>query len=225
VLRGAKQPMSTLFGCDLGGGQLQSLVVQPDARITSGVERIERVRRRGVPRGSFLLRPRGAPGRIARWRALLRAERKDLRFRLWLAAVEWRAGRWLAALLYPLRHVLISPWRAASPELGSHLDTATSQTVTGDEVLFRGGVADLDGRRWPGAETERRYVFAAERVELCDTLRLAGVYGRLRYRLPRQLEGIEVECEGGRATRKGDTIRLRAAGEEIRLTLRGHWPT
>jgi hypothetical protein len=228
VLRGRKQPMSTLFGCDLGGGQIQSLVARPDPRITIGNELIEAPVRAGVPQGSFLLRPRGAPGRIARWRARLSAERKDLRFRLWLAAVEWRAGRWVAALLYPFRYVLWAPWRLASPELGAHLDTATEQTVTGKEVVFRGGVADPDGQRWPGAETERRYLFEDDRVELTDTLRLDGVSGRVRYRVPRHLGGVEVECEGAEAAgtaRGAGTISLRADGGMVRLTVRGHWKT
>ena len=223
VLRGAKQPTSTLFGCDLGGGQMQSLVVRPDARITRGVERIETLRRQGVAFGSFLLRPRGAPGRIARWRAILSAERKDLRFRLWLAAVEWRAGRWFAALLYPFTHVLWAPWWAASPELGSHLDCTTTQEVRGNEVVFHGGVADRDGRRWPGAETERRYVFGDDRVELCDTLRLDGVSGRVRYRLPRHLAGVEIECDGAEAARGGGSVSVRVDGGAVRLTVRGHW--
>lgn len=225
VLRGRKQAMSTLFGCDLGGGQLQSLVVRPDARIVVGVERIERVRRRGAPRGSFLLRPAGAPGRIARWRARLSAERQDLRFRLWLAAVEWRAGRWFAALAYPFRHVLLATWRASTPELGSHLDTATTQDVTDTEVLFRGGVADLDGLRWPGVETERRYVFAEQRVELTDTLRLSGVTGRVRYLFPSHLSDVEIDCEGASTSRAGDSVSLRATGGDVRLTVRGHWST
>jgi hypothetical protein len=225
VLRGRHRRPGNLFGCDAGGGQLQSLVVLPDRRVPRGPELVPRVRFVRAREGSFLLRPGGAPGRLSRLRAVLAADRGDCRFRLFVAKVEWRARRPLHALLYPWRHIVARSWREASPWLASHLDLETVQQVEGDVVTFRGALADREGLRWPGTETERRYAFLEDRVELRDTLRLHDVRGAVRYRVPAALQGVEVRCEGGAAARSGGVVRLVARGGSLALTVTGHWPT
>jgi hypothetical protein len=225
VLRGRKRLSGNLFGCDVGGGQLQSLVVHGDPRRTGGEERIARPRFRRRREGSFLLRPRGGRGRLARLAEVLANDRSDLRFRLYIASVEWRAGEWLHALGYPLRHVLLRSLREASPWWASHLDLGTGQRVEGDEVVFEGGLADRDGRRWPGATTLRRYAFESDRVRLTDSLRLEGVEGRVKYLLPRSLAEPHVACEGaGRLSRRGRWVALDLVGTPVELTVSGHWP-
>lgn len=224
VLRGRHQRAGNLFGCDRGGGALQSLVARPDPRLARGEELIGRRRFAAAPEGEFRLRPAGGEGRLARLRRVLRGDRGDLRFRLFVARIEWDAREWLHACAYPLRHVLLRSWREASPWLGSHRDLQTGQRVEGDTVEFEGGLADRDGRRWPGATTRRRYVFRDDRVDLRDDLLLSGVHGRVAYRLPRALAGVSVECSGGVARRAGRTLRLRARGGELRLSVSGHYP-
>jgi hypothetical protein len=225
VLRGRHRRAGNLFGCDLGGGALQSLVVHPDPRFLVGEERIRRTRFRRRRAGEFLLRPAGGAGRLARLAAVLRADRADLRFRLYIASVEWRAGGWLRGPLYALRHVVARSLDEAAPWLASHLDLQTEQTVDGDVVTFRGGLADRDGRRWPGATTTRRYAFLPERVELTDALDLVGVRGRVEYRLPDGLADVTVSAEGGTPRRRGARVTLAVRGEPARLVVRGAWPT
>ena len=225
VLRGRHRRSGNLFGCDAGGGQLQSLVVPADRRVASGAELVPRVRFVRDREGSFLLRPRGAPGRLARLRSVLSADRGDCRFRLFVTAVEWRARRPLHALAYPWRHIVARSWREASPWLASHLDLQTEQHVQGDEIRFDGALADRDGLRWPGTATERRYAFLPDRVALHDTLRLSGVTGRVRYRLPAALSGVEVACDGAPVRRRKGVVTVVAQGGQVALTIRGHWLT
>jgi hypothetical protein len=224
VLRGRHQRAGNLMGCDRGGGALQSLVHRPDPRVSRGAELVAGRRFDPAPEGEFLLRPAGAPGRLARLLAVLRADRGDLRFRLFVTRVEWDAREWRSAALYPLRHVLARSWREASPWLASHRDLQTAQHVEGDTVVFEGGLADRDGVRWPGAATRRAYAFLPERVELHDTLRLDGVRGRVRYRLPRALREVQAVVRGAVLRRAGALLSLSAAGEPVELEVRGHWP-
>ena len=229
VLRGRHRRAGNLFGCDAGGGTLQSLVARPEPRVWTGRELVAPERFARAREGSFRLRPAGGAGRLSRLRALLAAERGDLRFRLYVARVEFRAGRWLGALAYPVRHVLLRSLAEASPWLASHLDLQTEQQVSagadGPVVEFRGGLADRDGVRWPGAETLRRYEFHPDRVALADTLRLSGVRGRVRYRLPRALAQVEVSCRGASHKLAGRELLVTAQGGELELVVRGAWPT
>ncbi len=225
VLRGRHRRPGNLFGCDAGGGQLQSLVVMPDKRVARGRELVPRVRFRRQREGSFLLRPAGAPGRLSRLRSVLSTDRSDLRFRLFVTSVEWRARRPLHALLYPWRHVVLRSWAEASPWLASHLDLATDQHVDGDEVRFDGALADRDGRRWPGATTVRQVRFLEDRVALSDTLQLKDVHGAVRYRVPAALTEVTLACDGGSARLRGGVVTLAARGGAVTLTISGHWPT
>jgi len=224
VLRGRHQRAGNLMGCDRGGGALQSLVHRPDPRVPRGTELVAGRRFDPAPEGEFLLRPADAPGRLRRLAAVLRTDAGDLRFRLFVARVEWDAREWLGAALYPWRHVLLRSWREASPWLSSHRDLQTAQHVAGDTLIFEGGLADRDGLRWPGAATRRTYVFRPDRLELHDTLRLDGVRGRVRYRLPRALCDVQAAARGAVLRRAGSALALRAAGAPVELEVRGHWP-
>ncbi|MHC5209340.1 MAG: hypothetical protein ACYTG2_01310 [Planctomycetota bacterium] len=221
VLRGRHRRAGNLFGCDVGGGALQSLVVHDERGHVVGGERIPRRRFRRRRPGSFLLRPSGGPGRFSRLRAVLAEDRADLRFRLYIASVEWRAGGWLRGPLYAWRHVVARSLAEAGPWLASHLDLETEQDVQGDVVTFRGGVADREGRRWPGATTTRRYAFLEDRIELTDTLDLADVQGRVQYVLPDGLTDVDVSADGAGLSRRGARLDLRARGGTVRLTVRG----
>jgi hypothetical protein len=229
VLRGRHRRAGNLFGCDAGGGTLQSLVARGEPRVWTGEERIASQRFARGREGSFRLRPRGGAGRLSRLAALLGAERADLRFRVYVASVEWRAGRWLAALAYPVRHVLLRSLAEASPWVAAHLDLEASQRVEagaeGPVVEFSGALADRDGRRWPGSTTRRRYEFQARRVVLTDTLHLSGVEGEVRYRLPRALEEVSVTRDGAAQRVTGRELRASARGGELELVVRGAWLT
>lgn len=223
VLRGSRRRNSNLFGCDVGGGALQSLVVREDPRLSQGRELVP-LRRFDVERpGSFLFRPHDARGRWATLLALVSAQRSDLRFRLFVAKVEWDARRWLPALLYPLRQLLLRSWRDASPWFAAHRDVATQHRYDGSEVVFDGGLADWDGLRAAGVTTRRRYRFEEQALVLCDVLLAAGAKGSLRYRLPEGLDEVTVEAEGVEVIRRGEWLSARLAGGDVRVEVHGRW--
>jgi len=222
VLRGARRRSSNLFGCDAGGGCLQSLVVRTGGG-GLGMERVAAPRFDVARPGSARVRPAHGKSHLARWLALLSAQRSDLRFRLFVASVEWGAGRWLGALLYPLRHGLRRTWRDASPWRSAHADVGTTHSFDGQQVVFRGGVADWDGERLAGVETERRYVFEDAAVLLDDSLRLSGVSALVRYELPEQLTDVELSCEGATWRRRGRRLELQVRGGEVCLSVRGRY--
>lgn len=223
VLRGATAGHNNLFGCDAGGGTLQSLVVRPDPAVPHGEERAAWPRFRGDRPGSFGVRPAGGRGRLARCVELASTHRRDLKFRLFVASVEWGATRWFGALAYPFRHLLARVWRDATPWFLSHRDTTTTHAYDGHVALFQGGLADSEGRRLDGVTSERRYTFEDEAVLLEDRLVLDGVRGALRYRLPEQLLDVQVESEGCQLKRSGAWLRGRATGGRATVSVRGRW--
>jgi len=219
VLRGAKRPHGNLFGCDVGGGSLQSFVTaEPALHELIDAQRFERVRD-----GCALLRPTGAPGRVRRFVGLLSSERSDLRFRLFVTRVEWGAGRWLGAPLYLLRHVFLRTWREASPEFAAQCDAATECRREGDVVVYTGALALPDGSRWPGTRTERRYRFLDDGLQLDDRVTLDGASGRLRYRLPARFELQSAEAEGAALQRRGRWLVVHAGEAPVSLRVRGRF--
>lgn len=222
VLRGARRRNSNLFGCDAGGGTLQSLVVH-GPHGGQGEELAARPRFEAQRPGSFLVRAAGSPGRLARWRALLSSQRSDLRFRLFVASVEWGAGRWLGALLYPFRHGLRRTLADASPWFAAHRDTGTSHTYDGQEAVFRGGVADWDGVRLPGVETERRYRFEQDGVLVIDVAHVHGVRGTLRYRFPEAMQDAAMEGEGGDVRHHGRAPEFTVTADHAVVRVTGRY--
>jgi len=225
VLRGATRGSSNLFGCDVGGGSLQSLVVLGGPR-QAPAELVDRRRFQRERAGSFLVRPAAGPGRLAGLRRLAKDERSDLRFRLYVASMEFKARHGaLRGLLYPFKHMLVRSWREASPWWSSHLDLETRHEYDGREVRFTGAVADRWGARLPGTRTERTYGFEDDGVTLVDVLELDDVSGQVRYLVPEGFEVADVTCEGGALTRGAGRVEVAARGGHVRLEIRGRWPT
>ena len=223
ILRGARRRSSNLFGCDVGGGALQSLVVRGDPR-AQGDEQVAPQRFTRRRQGSVLVRDRNLPGRLPRLLRLARSWRGELRFRLFVASVEWGAKRWLPALCYPWRQGLLRLWRAASPWCAAHEDVGTVHVYDGEQVIFNGGVADAEGLRVPGVVTERRYRLQQDGVQLFDELRAQGLTGRVVYILPRRLTDVAVTAEGATALRRGDEVVLKLRGGTAMLRVEGFWP-
>jgi hypothetical protein len=223
VLRGGTRGSSNLFGCDLGGGSLQSLVLASDGR-EPPVERMSRRRFGRVQPGSFLLRSVGAPGRLSNVFRVLREQRGDLRFRLYVATIELKSRHgMLRGLLYPLRHILMRSFRDASPWAASHLDQLATHVYDGESVVFEGALADRTGARVPGSRTVRRYSFHEDGVELDDSLHLKDVRGTVRYRLPQGLEDVELSASGAGVRRRGSLVEVISGGAEMTLNIRGTW--
>lgn len=220
VLRGARRPHSNLFGCAVGGGSLQSLVTQASPR-EPPQERVAVARFAAARAGSPSFRPSAAPGRLRRLPAVLMASKSDLRFRLFVARVEARAGNWLWAPRSLVRHGPLRLWNDASPEHTAHFDSATEHAWEDAELVFRGGLASCAGERWPGASTERRYRFDDDRLQLVERVRLEGATGRLRYRVPDWLEVIDARAEGAELKRRGEVYSLEASGAPVLFELSG----
>ncbi|MDG2149939.1 MAG: hypothetical protein P8N09_10480 [Planctomycetota bacterium] len=223
VLRGRTLGASNLFGCDLGGGSLQSLVLASDDR-SLPVERMLRRRFGRLRPGSFLLRPVGAPGRLRNVFRVLREQRADLRFRLYVATIELKSRRGLLrGLFYPLRHILLRSFRDASPWTASHLDQLTVHAYDGESVLFEGALADRTGARVPGSRTVRRYSFHEDGVDLDDSLHLKDVRGTVRYLLPQGLGHVELSASGASLQKKGALVEVISKGGDVTLNVRGTW--
>ncbi len=225
VLRGARRAHSNLFGCDAGGGCLQSLVVQAGGK-RGPEQRVPPERFRLHREGSFAVAARGRPGRLSRWTSLLAAEKADLRFRAFLARVEFRAGRPIAAIADLVRHVGLRPWREAGAWDVAHWDLATTHEYDGEEVIFTGAVADRRGERLAGSRTVRRYRFEPDGVALRDVLELDAHRAdgaRVQYRLPHALAEVELEVQGGTLGSRARTVKARATGGAFRLVVRGRW--
>lgn len=224
VLRGRRRPHGNLFGCDQGGGQMQSLVAHAPRRPV-GDELVVRPRWTGAPRGAFALRPARRPSWLARVREVLRRERGDLRFRLYVARVEWAARAWWHALAYPVRHVLVRTLRDATGWARTTFDLETVQRWDGHVARFEGALADRWGTRVPGTRTERVYAFEEDGVRVEERLVLEGVRGRVRYDVPERW--IEVSAEARGATLRmrdgGRRVELVATGAPAELVVRGRW--
>lgn len=222
VLRGRRKAASNLFGCDVGGGALQSLVVRGDPRLTRGDEVVRHERFVRHREGSFRVRPASAKGWLARLREVVAADRSDLKFRVYIATVELKAGNLVHGLLYPVRHVLLRTLREASAWSASHCDLATEHDFDGRRVVFRGGVADRFGRRLDGVRSVRTYVFEDDGVLLDDRLELEGLRGALRYRVPRALSDVTIEVDGAPRGSSGE-LRLPLDGRPHAVVVRGRW--
>lgn len=224
VLRGRRRPHSNLFGCDQGGGRMQSLVVHDPSR-PAGRELIERPRWSGPTAGDVSLLPRARPSLVARLREVVERERADLRFRLYVASVEWRAGARVHALGYPLRHVVARTLRDATGWTSSRFDLLTEQHWDGRRARFVGALADRYGRPLAGTRTERVYAFDEDAVRVEERLELDGVHGRARYEVPRAWRDVQAHAEGAalRARAGGRRFELDARGGRVVLVVRGSW--
>ncbi len=227
ILRGAHRGSSHLFGCDVGGGALQSLVVRPDPRMPYG-EEIVAPRKRFERRrpGTFLFKPAGGGARLSRLRALYASQRSQFRFRAWSAMFEWKSGRPFAACSIGWRFLVKRAWQTASPWRAAHLDVATTHTYADGTLVFEGGVADHDGTRVAGVTTRRRYVLAEDGIDLEDVLLFdaSAPAGSLEYIAPAGLVDIAVSCDGGTVSTRGDVTSVRwPGGHAGRLEIKGRW--
>ncbi len=222
LLRGAHAAPTCVTGCDVGGGQLQSLVLCGDTRRVARRECIVLPARGAVPDGSAWVQPDGAAGRGAVRRALREAEgwaweRAARRERAARAAGRrleaWRRRRApRACLARVVRSGYVAAW-----------DVGTQQEYDGERVLYRGGVADWRGARLPGARTERRYGFGPGAVTLQDVVLIEGVVGRLGYRLPAALGGVELQCDGGTLQRRDALVQVTLDGTAVRFAVTGEY--
>jgi hypothetical protein len=216
ILRGVKQPMNIAFGSEVGGGCLLYFGTA-DRRFEDGL-RIGKWAQ-CVP-GSFLVEPAGGPGRCRLARAFLKENKSDIRFRLYIAWMEFIGGHPVFAVLYPFRHVLAKWLSEMRGGYASHWDCRARISRERNTVFVEGAPARRDGTRLEGAREEREYLFEKDRILVTNRLFLAGRIRRLRYGLSpcfRNLrlapEDLVIRISHGRAVIRPEAPPLRIEAE------------
>lgn len=181
MLRGRKQPINISFGGDVGGGSF----IYFGRRERGFDDEI------GIPKwtsqapGNYVVTPHDRPGFRQRVMSFYRDNRHDVRFRLYVANIERKAGNTKKAFEYPLRHVVNKLRDEMKGRYASHFDVAPSLSIDGDVLLFSSMLARRDGTVLRGSSLTRRYTFGEHEVSVEDCLTLdlpvrAVLYERIR---------------------------------------------
>ncbi len=125
---------------------------------------------------------RGRAGRPAPARGFA-AGRDELRFSLWLARVEARAGRRARALAKPFQIARKGVLEFASTAVSSGFDREAKLVALADGVRIEGALAHRDGRRVPGSRTLRTFLVEGDGLAVEEQVEAPGVRG-LRFSVP-----------------------------------------
>lgn len=215
LLRGAKQPMNISFGGEVGGGSL----VWFGRRERGFLDEVRIPKWAALTPGDWMIVPRGRPGLRARWRGIWPANRRDARFRLYIADVERRAGNWRHALGYPWRHVVAKfrdelRWRFAV-----HLDTRPELELEGEVLTVTARPCRRDGTPLPGVVLHRRLVFGATDVEVDERLELAAPVREVHFWQPAAAREVTWTTDAPRRAR-GQRVVLRPHGTPTTVGVR-----
>lgn len=204
TIRGRKQPINISFGGAVGGGTLITF-----SRGVGGGDQVRQPKWTTLAPGAFELVGRGGPGLLARVRAFVRDDAHDVKFRLYVANIERKAGNVAFACAYPFRHVLAKFVDELRNAHASHFDVAPELVVEHDAIRVRSRFCRRDGSALPGCVLVRRYEVGADRLTVHDELRLDVAVSRVRFRL---VTGATLESvEGERSSRSGDLVTIRPA--------------
>ena len=212
LLRGAKQPMNISFGGEVGGGGL----IWFGRRERRFADEIRVPKWAALTPGDWQVSPATRPGLAARWRATWSANRKDARFRLYIADVERRAGNWRHALGYPWRHVGAKLRDELRWRFAVHLDSAPELVLEGDVLEVTARPCRRDGTPLPGARLHRRLTFGPHDVEVDERLQLDLPVREVRYWRPSVARDFELTADGP-ARRSGDLFVLHPRGAPVTL--------
>jgi hypothetical protein len=166
ILRGRKQPINISFGGEIGGGSL----IWFGRRDDDFKDRVKIPKWTSQAPGNFVVTAHKRPSFKQRVVAFYRDNRHDMRFRLYIANVERKAGNTLHSLEYPLRHVVLKLRDEMKGRYASHFDVSPSMLVEGNVVTFSSMLARRDGSVLKGSALTRRYVFGELELEVDDTL-------------------------------------------------------
>jgi hypothetical protein len=204
-VRAARPPGNVHHGATRGAGLVRVVTQDADGRCDGD----------WLDRRPFAHAGQALPGLEGEWLAEaggLRPRRAwangggELRFALWLARAEWRAGRHWAALSKP-GDVLN---RAVLSQLGtlvsSAYDRAPTWELLPDGLLLRARLCHPDGEAVQGSLVERQWRLSGQGLEIQERLISAGACRDIRY-VPPQRAHIEEDLVAGSGA--GRILRLR----------------
>lgn len=192
LFRGAKQPMNISFGSPAGGGNL----IYFGKRKEDFRSCIETGKWSSLLPGSFVVRPAKAPSLGKRVRDFWVANKRDVRFRFYIAFMELTGGHPLFAALYPIRHVLWKFFSELPWQYASHWDCEAEFDLKGNRLLFHGALARRSGRRFIDSLTERCYDIHNDRVLVKDSLVLSKKVKKVFYGLSPIFQDLHVSVDG-----------------------------
>lgn len=191
LLRGRKQPINISFGGDAGGGSLLWF----GRRERGFADDLCLPKWSSQTPGNFVVTPRERPSFRQRALAFYRDNRHDMRFRLYVANIERKAGNVRTALGYPMRHVIEKLRDELKGRYASQFDLAPSLARNAGELSFSAMLARRDGTVLKGSQVTRRFVCGDLELEIEDTLVLdLPVRAVLYTRIPASRD-FEVESE------------------------------
>jgi hypothetical protein len=130
------------------------------------------------------------------WSRGWRSGRSELRFALWLARVDWRAGRLVEALWQVPRVLRRGVLDYASGSVGSQHADEVELCLLPEGVELHSRLAHPDGSALEASRLVRSYRVGGGALEVEERLLDAGGARALDYRIPRR--AAEVLREGGR---------------------------
>jgi len=192
VLRGKKQPINISFGGEAGGGCLTYF-----GRRRDGFKDAVRIPKwTSLAPGNYVVTPADRPSFKQRVMSFYRDNRHDMRFRLYVANIERKAGNTKMALEYPLRHVVNKLRDDMKGRYASHFDTNPSLSFADENVLvYSSMLARRDGTLLRGSSLTRRYTFGELEVEVEDSLVLDLAVRAVLYEKILAAEELEVETD------------------------------
>lgn len=217
MLRGRKQPINISFGGEAGGGSLLYF-----GRRDSGfANQVKIPKWSSQMPGNFVVTPEDRPSFKQRVMEFYRDNRHDMRFRLYVANIERKAGNTRHSIEYPLRHVVEKLRDEMKGRYSSHFDVAPSCSQRGNEIVFSSMLARRDGAVLRGSSLTRRYLFGEIELEVDDTLVLDLAVRAVVYECIASARDLKIETDVPHR-RNGDTIMFtpRAFPATIRVTYR-----
>ena len=172
-VRGARPGCNVHHGSPHGAGLIRVV------RKSDGVELLERCPLGGANEGEW----RGKAGLPSLARGL-RSGAREVRFGLWLARVQRRAGRTGAALRAPFDVFRRGVLAFGHPRVGSGFDLAPEARVQSDGLRLAGRLAWRDGTPVPGSAVERGYRVRGDGLEVTDVLTSPGRARGVDYVIP-----------------------------------------
>ena len=168
LLRGKKQPINISYGGEAGGGSL----IYFGRRESGYVDQVKIPKWTSLAPGNYVATPRDRPSFKQRVMSFYRDNRNDLRFRLYLANLERKAGNTRKALEYPLRHVVNKLRDEMKGRYASHFDISPSLSWNDNELVYSSMLCRRDGTVMRGSALTRRYLFGELELEVEDSLTL-----------------------------------------------------
>lgn len=188
-IRGRRPAFNVHHGSPHGAG-LVRCVSKADGR-----ELVTRCRLGGSQEGEWS----GHAGSLS-WRRGWRSGGQELRFSLWLARAQWRAGRHAAALMKPWRVFSDGVLAFGSRRVGSAFELSPGLRLLGDGVRLSSRLARRSGEPIEGSALERTFQIDGGGLVVTERLVERGDISSVEYRVPRAATEVE---------RNGDLISYR----------------